>query len=61
MISVVCSVAGIYLSYYLDTASGAMVVVTQGAVFAVVYLFSPRQGLIGTRLAKARRKRALAV
>lgn len=57
-ISVTCSMAGIYLSYYLDTASGAMVVVTQGAVFAAVYLFSPRQGLIGTRLAKARRKRA---
>ncbi|UVJ38792.1 metal ABC transporter permease [Arthrobacter sp. CJ23] len=58
VVSVVCSVSGIYLSYYLDTASGAMVVVTQGAVFAAVYLFSPRQGLIGTRLAKARRKRA---
>ncbi|MGP0225079.1 metal ABC transporter permease [Paenarthrobacter sp. NCHU4564] len=60
VISVLCSVTGIYLSYYLDTASGAMVVVTQGAVFAVVYLFSPRQGLIGTRLAKARRRRTLA-
>jgi manganese transport system permease protein len=38
-----------------------MVVVTQGAVFAVVYLFSPRQGLIGTRLAKVRRQRAAAL
>jgi manganese transport system permease protein len=60
-VSAVCSIAGIYLSYYLDTASGAMVVLTQGAVFAVVYLFSPRQGLIGTRLAKARRKKAAAL
>ena len=57
-VSAACSVAGIYLSYYLDTASGAMVVLTQGAVFAVVYLFSPRQGLIGTRIAKARRRKA---
>ena len=57
-ISAACSIAGIYFSYYLDTASGAMVVLTQGAVFAVVYLFSPRQGLIGTRLAKARRRKA---
>lgn len=58
VVSAACSIAGIYLSYYLDTASGGMVVLTQGAVFAVVYLFSPRQGLIGTRLAKARRKKA---
>ncbi|NYD77192.1 metal ABC transporter permease [Arthrobacter cupressi] len=61
VISAACSVAGIYISYYLDTASGAMVVLAQGTVFAVVYLFSPRQGLIGTRLAKARRKRAAAL
>ncbi|MGX9900010.1 metal ABC transporter permease [Arthrobacter sp. SA17] len=58
VVSAACSIAGIYLSYYLDTASGGMVVLTQGAVFAVVYLFSPRQGPIGTRLAKARRKKA---
>jgi len=61
VISAACSVAGIYISYHLDTASGAMVVLAQGVVFAVVYLFSPRQGLIGTRLAKARRKRAAAL
>ena len=61
VISALCSIAGIYLSYYLDTASGAMVVLTQRAIFAVVYLFSPRQGLIGTRLAKARRKKAVAL
>ena len=61
VISALCSITGIYLSYYLDTASGAMVVLTQGAVFAVVYLISPRQGLIGTRLAKARRRKAAAL
>ncbi|WP_104044991.1 metal ABC transporter permease [Arthrobacter sp. ZGTC412] len=61
VISAVCSLSGIYLSYYLDTASGAMVVLAQGVVFAVVYLFSPRQGLIGTRLAMARRRKAVAV
>ena len=52
---------GIYLSYYLDTASGGMVVLTQSAVFAAVYLFSPRQGLIGTRLAMARRRKTAAL
>ena len=56
-ISVACAVTGIYLSYYLDTASGGMVVLAQGAAFLLVYLFSPRQGLLGTRLAASRRRR----
>lgn len=60
VISAACAVIGLYLSYYLDTASGGMVVVAQGAVFALVYLFSPRHGLIGTRIMSTRRRRALA-
>ena len=59
-LSAACAVAGLYLSYYLDTASGGMVVLIQGAVFALVYLFSPRHGLIGARILAARRRRALA-
>lgn len=58
-ISAACAVIGLYLSYYLDTASGGMVVLAQGAVFALVYLFSPRHGLIGTRIMSTRRRRAL--
>jgi manganese transport system permease protein len=58
-ISVSCSVAGLYLSYYLDTASGAMIVLTQGAAFALVYLFSPQHGVLGTRISTARRRRRL--
>ncbi len=42
--SATCSVAGIYLSYWIDTASGGLVVVTQGSVFYLVYLLSPRHG-----------------
>ena len=60
VISAACAVIGLYLSYYLDTASGGMVVLAQGAVFALVYLFSPRHGLIGTRIMSTRRRRALA-
>ncbi|MCT2090338.1 MULTISPECIES: metal ABC transporter permease [Micrococcus] len=60
VISAACAVVGLYLSYYLDTASGGMVVLAQGAVFALVYLFSPRHGLIGTRIMSTRRRRALA-
>ena len=57
IISAVCAVIGLYLSYYLDTASGGMVVMTQGAVFAVAYLFAPKQGVIAKRIAALRRSR----
>lgn len=52
------ALTGIYLSYYLDTSSGGMVVLAQGALFALVYLFSPRQGLLGTRITAAARRRS---
>jgi manganese transport system permease protein len=53
-----CAIVGIYLSYYLDAASGGMVVLTMGAVFTLVYLFAPRHGVIGRRISAARRRRA---
>ncbi|GAB3163355.1 metal ABC transporter permease [Myceligenerans halotolerans] len=56
VMSAVCSVVGIYLSYWLDAASGGLVVVVQGAAFALVYLFAPRHGLLGKRLAAGRRR-----
>lgn len=59
VISAVCGVIGLYCSYYLDTASGGMVVLAQGSAFALVYLFSPRHGLIGTRVMARRRRRRL--
>ncbi|MFV0287085.1 MAG: metal ABC transporter permease [Demequina sp.] len=46
VMSSLCSVAGIYLSYWLDASSGGMVVVVQGVVFGLVYLLSPRHGLM---------------
>ncbi|WP_328391098.1 metal ABC transporter permease [Nocardia sp. NBC_00416] len=55
-LSAVCAVIGLYVSYYADTASGATIVLAQGVVFTVVYLFAPRQGLIGSRLAAVRRR-----
>lgn len=56
-ISVACSIIGIYLSYWFDTASGGMVVLIQGAAFALVYLFSPRHGLLHRQIARSRRRR----
>ena len=40
------SVIGLYLSYYLNIASGAAIVLTATAVFAVVFMFNPRQGVL---------------
>lgn len=54
LVSVACSVAGIYLSYWLDAASGGLVVLVHGAVFALVYLFGPRHGLLGRYLTRRR-------
>lgn len=48
-IAVVCALIGLYSSYYLDTASGAMIVLAQGLIFAATYLFSPSQGIIPRR------------
>src|SRR5699024_7397523 len=56
-ISVLCAIIGLYSSYYLDTASGGMVVLAQGAVFLLVYLFGPRHGLIGRGVAARQRRR----
>ncbi|MBL3687180.1 metal ABC transporter permease [Leucobacter zeae] len=57
LLSAACSVVGIVASYWLDAASGGLVVVAQGAAFLLVYLFAPRQGLIGKRLRLARESR----
>src|SRR6478736_8229926 len=60
LVAATCGVVGILASYWLDTSSGGTVVVTLGAAFALAYLFSPRHGLLTTRLAHARRRRARA-
>ena len=59
-LSALAAVIGIYLSYYLDTASGGMIVLVDGVIFALVYFFSPRHGLIGKRIGASRRRRMLA-
>ncbi|WP_416980987.1 metal ABC transporter permease [Streptomyces sp. T028] len=56
--SAAAAVAGLYLSYHLDTASGGMIVLVQGTVFALVYLFAPRHGLIGNQITRRRHHRA---
>lgn len=57
VISAAASVIGIYLSYWFDAASGGLVVLVQGAFFTLAYLFAPRQGIIGRRIAAGRARR----
>jgi ABC-type Mn2+/Zn2+ transport system permease subunit len=48
------SIAGLYLSYYANIASGASIVLVASAAFLAAYLFSPRSGLLRRRAASAR-------
>jgi ABC-type Mn2+/Zn2+ transport system permease subunit len=55
MMSIACalavgaSIAGLYLSYWLDVASGATIVLVQTAVFLVVLSVGPRTGILARR------------
>lgn len=46
---------GAYLSYFLDGATGGVIVLLQTALFALVFLFAPKHGLLA---AKARARAA---
>jgi len=46
---VVTAVAGLYLSFWLNVASGATIVLVQTGLFLVVLAVSPRTGLLGRR------------
>ncbi|WP_241257075.1 metal ABC transporter permease [Rhodococcus sp. KRD162] len=59
LISVGCALVGIYSSFYLDVSSGGSVVLAQGLVFVLAYLFSPSQGIV-TRALRRRRQVSLA-
>jgi manganese/iron transport system permease protein len=41
------AIAGLYLSYWLDVASGATIVLTETVVFFVALVFGPSTGLLG--------------
>jgi len=48
------SVTGLYVSYYLDVASGAAVVLTATAAFLVAFLGAPGRGVLARRAAERR-------
>jgi manganese/iron transport system permease protein len=51
VISTLSAVTGLYLSFWLDVASGATIVLTQTAIFLVVLAVGARTGLLGRRRA----------
>ncbi|MEE3853370.1 metal ABC transporter permease [Gordonia sp. LSe1-13] len=53
-LAVAATVVGIYVSYGADVSPGGMVVVTQGVMFALIYLFAPRNGLVTSRFTHRR-------
>jgi manganese/iron transport system permease protein len=50
VLAVAASVAGLYLSYWFDVASGATIVLVQTSIFLVVLAAGPRTGWLGRRL-----------
>jgi ABC-type Mn2+/Zn2+ transport system permease subunit len=50
------SITGLYLSYYLNIASGAAVVLVATIIFVLTFLFSPRRGVLWNKLRIARNK-----
>ncbi|MEN3163699.1 metal ABC transporter permease [Tistrella mobilis] len=49
LIGSLTSLAGAYASYFLDGATGGIIVVLQTLIFLAAFLFAPRHGLIAAR------------
>jgi ABC-type Mn2+/Zn2+ transport system permease subunit len=49
LIGAVASISGLYLSYYVNIASGAAVVLVATALFTAVFLFAPERGVVWRR------------
>jgi len=57
LIGVLSSIIGLYISYYANVASGAAIVLTATVIFLVIFLFSPRKGVIWRQLKRTVRRR----
>ena len=54
VIGAASSVTGLYVSYYLNVASGAAVVLTATAAFLVAFVAAPGRGVLARRAAMRR-------
>lgn len=48
-IGTLCSLVGAYISYFLDGATGGLIVVLLTLVFLVAFVFAPKHGLLAAR------------
>ena len=48
-LAMIAALGGLYLSFYLNVASGASIVLVETLFFALALLFGPRTGLLSTR------------
>jgi len=53
LIGTVTSFTGAYISYFLDGATGGIIVCLQTLIFLVTFVWAPKHGLLAAR-AKAR-------
>ncbi|BFU60033.1 MULTISPECIES: metal ABC transporter permease [Rodentibacter] len=51
-LGITTSVLGVYLSYYLDGATGGIIVCFQTALFLMAFFFSPKYGVITQKLSR---------
>ena len=51
VIGALANVVGLYLSYYVNIASGPAMVLVATAIFGLVFLLAPHRGLVWRRLA----------
>jgi ABC-type Mn2+/Zn2+ transport system permease subunit len=56
IVGAVSSVAGLYLSFYVNVASGAAVVLVATGIFVVAFLFAPQRGAVWNWLRGRRRQ-----
>ncbi len=48
-VSVISAISGLYLSFYLNVASGASIVLVETLLFGLALLFSPKSGWLGSQ------------
>jgi manganese transport system permease protein len=60
LIGVISAVVGLYFSFTYNLASGATIVLAATAIFIMVFLFSPKHGLIWRSLKTKKKRAALA-
>jgi manganese/iron transport system permease protein len=52
ILAMVAALTGLYVSFYLNVASGASIVLVETLFFGIALLFGPRSGLLSSRLSR---------